>query len=74
MVSTVVLEVVSMVVQAVVQEPVQDIDTRTGPSELSVCTDGGFPGGPSDRSVLTGYTDHVAYRIWQGDVSIIGLV
>ncbi|XP_058733134.1 protein MAIN-LIKE 1-like [Vicia villosa] len=28
-------------------------------------SDGAFPIGPSDRSVLTGYADHVAYRIWQ---------
>ncbi|XP_058754089.1 protein MAIN-LIKE 1-like [Vicia villosa] len=47
---------------------VQNTDTTTGAStEPSVHTDGALPRGPSDRSVLMGYTDHVAYRIWQGE-------
>ncbi|KOM41117.1 hypothetical protein LR48_Vigan04g131500 [Vigna angularis] len=28
--------------------------------------DGGFPGGPHDTSLLTHYTQHVAFAIWQG--------
>ncbi|XP_047159684.1 histone chaperone RTT106-like [Vigna umbellata] len=28
--------------------------------------DGGFPGGPCDTSLLTHYTHHVAFAIWQG--------
>ncbi|XP_028223890.1 protein MAIN-LIKE 1-like [Glycine soja] len=27
----------------------------------------GFPGGPSDPSVLTAYADHVAYSVWMGE-------
>ncbi|XP_058762512.1 protein MAIN-LIKE 1-like [Vicia villosa] len=49
-----------------------DTDTTTGAStKASVHIDGGFPGGPSDRSVLTGYLDHVAYRIWQGEERLV---
>lgn len=32
----------------------------------SVYSDGAFPEEHIDRSVLTGYDDHVAFRIWQG--------
>ncbi|XP_058753983.1 uncharacterized protein LOC131627165 [Vicia villosa] len=74
-VEPVVQEVQQTVVQdQVVQERVvQDIDTTTCPStEPSVRTDGGFPGGPSERSVLTRYADHVAYRIWHGEVASHG--
>jgi len=28
----------------------------------------GFPGSPSDPSVLVSYADHVAYRLWAGEV------
>ena len=31
----------------------------------------GFPGGPSDPSVLTEYADHVAGSVWMGEVFII---
>ena len=31
----------------------------------------GFPGGPSDPSVLTEYADHVAGSVWTGEVFII---
>ena len=31
----------------------------------------GFPGGPSDPSVLTQYEDHVACSVWTGEVFII---
>ncbi|XP_058784737.1 protein MAIN-LIKE 1-like [Vicia villosa] len=47
---------------------VQETDTTTSAStEPSVHTDGSFPGGPSDRFVLTGYADHVAYKIWEDE-------
>jgi len=31
----------------------------------------GFPGGPSDPSVLVSYVDHVAYRLWAGEVKYL---
>jgi len=31
----------------------------------------GFPGGPSDPSVLTAYANHVACNIWTGQVFIL---
>jgi len=31
----------------------------------------GFPGGPSDPSVLTAYADHVACSVWTGEVFIL---
>jgi len=31
---------------------------------------GAFPGGPIDGSLLLSYPDHVAYNLWQGEVSI----
>ena len=31
----------------------------------------GFPGGPSDPSVLTQYAGHVACSVWTGEVFII---
>ena len=68
-------------VQVPVQEPVHegvnvvsraDTDTtNVASTEPSVCTNNVFPRGPSDRSVLTGLVDHVAYRIWQGEVCIL---
>ncbi|XP_058783755.1 uncharacterized protein LOC131658484 [Vicia villosa] len=62
-------EQVVVVEEGVVEERVvHDTDTTTGAStEPSVHTDGAFPGGPSERYILTGYADHVAYRIWQGE-------
>jgi len=33
----------------------------------------GFPGGPSDCSVLVSYADHVAFRLWTGEVRIYNL-
>ncbi|XP_058786423.1 uncharacterized protein LOC131661034 [Vicia villosa] len=62
-------ERVAVVEEGVAKEwVVHDTGTTTGASmEPSVHTDGAFPGGPSDRSVLTGYADHVTYRIWQGE-------
>ncbi|CAI8605610.1 unnamed protein product [Vicia faba] len=42
-----------------------DTDTATRAStKSSVYTDEGFSEGPSYRSVLTGFADNVAYRIW----------
>ena len=29
---------------------------------------GGFPGDPSDRSILVSYPDHIAFRLWTGEV------
>lgn len=37
-----------------------DVTTSTS-TDPSVHTDGGFPGGSNDCSVLTGYADHVAF-------------
>jgi len=31
---------------------------------------GAFPGGPIVGSLLLSYPDHVAYNLWQGEVSI----
>ena len=33
-------------------------------------TDEGFPCGPRDPSVLTGFAEHVAHSIWSGEVRI----
>ncbi|XP_058783693.1 uncharacterized protein LOC131658415 [Vicia villosa] len=53
-------ERVTVVEEGVAEERVMhDTDTTTAAStELSVYTDGVFPGGPSDMSILTGYADH----------------
>ena len=40
-----------------------DTEVTTPSIESSVYTDGGFPGGPIDRSVLIVYVDHVALRL-----------
>jgi len=29
---------------------------------------GGFLGGPSDHSVLVSYPDHIAFKLWTGEV------
>ncbi|XP_028223467.1 protein MAIN-LIKE 1-like [Glycine soja] len=39
----------------------------TDDSEGSPATDEGFPSGPRDPSVLTGFAKHVAHSIWSGD-------
>ena len=31
---------------------------------------GGFPGGPSDVSLLVSYDHHVALRLWEGEVRL----
>ena len=40
----------------------------TDGSEGSPATDEGFPSGPRDPSVLTGFAKHMAHSIWSGDV------
>jgi len=30
----------------------------------------GFPGGPSDMSLLVSYNDHVTLRLWEGEVRL----
>lgn len=39
-------------------------------TELFMHTDRGFLGGPGDHTVLTRFVDHVALRIWKGEVYI----
>lgn len=53
-----------------VTSPVKTEVTAYTSIELYVHTDGGFPGRPSDCFVLTRYVDHVAFRLWQGEVCI----
>lgn len=50
-----------------------DIEVTTPSTGPSMHTDGAFQGGPIDRSLLTEYADHVAYRLWQEDVYILCL-
>ncbi|XP_028236908.1 protein MAIN-LIKE 2-like [Glycine soja] len=45
---------------------VEDIPADTG-AEAAEDEHEGFPGGPSDPSVLTLYADHVAYSVWTGE-------
>lgn len=47
-----------------------DTKVTTSSKELFMHTDGAFPKGPIDRSVLTEYDDHVACRLWQREVYI----
>ena len=47
-----------------------DIPAHTG-AQAAENEPEGFPGGPSDPSVLTQYADHVAGSVWTGDVFII---
>ncbi|MEM5332307.1 hypothetical protein VSR34_38415, partial [Paraburkholderia sp. JHI2823] len=60
--------VVHKVKQEVVVERIDEVsstDTNTttrASAEPSIHTDGGFPGGPSDKSMLTGFANHVSYR------------
>jgi len=41
---------------------------RRGDRRDEAAEAGGFPGGPSDRSVLVSYPDHIAFRLWTGEV------
>jgi len=51
----------------VVEHEVSDVPQD---EEHGIDNDGaGFPGGPSDTSLLTRYQDHVARIIWDGQVS-----
>ena len=49
---------------------VADIPADTG-AEAAEAEHEGFPGGPSDPSVLTQYADHVACSVWTREVFII---
>ena len=40
----------------------------TDGSEGSPTADEGFPGGPRDPSILTGFAEHVTHSIWSGEV------
>ena len=42
--------------------------TAFASAESSRHTNIEFLGGPKDQSMLTKYANHVAYRLWQGDV------
>ena len=55
---------------AAVEDIVADIPADTG-AEAVEDEHEGFPGGPSDPSVLTQYADHVACSVWMGEVFII---
>jgi len=55
---------------AVVEEIVADIPADTG-AEAAEDEDEGFPGGPSNPSVLIQYADHIAYSIWTGELFIL---
>lgn len=39
-------------------------------NELSVRTNGRFSRGPNDCFVLIGYSDHVSFRLWKGEICI----
>jgi len=41
---------------------------RRGDRRDEVVEEGGFPGGPSDCSVLVSYPRHIAFRLWNGEV------
>lgn len=73
-------EVVEEVVVEMVQSDVVFVDlipsvttdtkVTAHSTEPYVHTDGGFPRGPIDRSLLTKYVNHVAYRLWQREVHV----
>src|SRR3954466_10092495 len=46
-------------------EGVPDVDPPAGEEDEQ---EDGYPGGPFDTSVLIHYHDHVARRIWEGEV------
>ena len=60
----------SMEAPAAVEDVVANIPADTG-AEAVEDEHEGFPGGPSDPSVLTQYADHVACSVWTGEVFII---
>src|SRR4051812_35854789 len=49
-------------------EGVPDVDPPAGEDDEQ---EDGYPGGPFDISVLINYHDHVARRIWEGEVFFI---
>jgi len=49
---------------------VEDIPADAG-AEAAEDQPQGFPGGPSDPSVLTAYAAHVACSVWTGEVFIL---
>ncbi|XP_028236997.1 protein MAIN-LIKE 1-like [Glycine soja] len=51
---------------AVVEDIPADIPADTGVKPVEDAHEG-FPGGPSDPSVLTLYADHVACSVWTGE-------
>jgi len=53
-----------------VEDTRADIPAHTG-AQAAEDEPEGFPGGPSDPSVLTQYADHVAGNIWTREVFII---
>lgn len=53
-----------------VTPPVETKVTTSDSTESSVHIYVGFLGGPNDCSMLTGYVDHVAFRLWPGEVCI----
>ena len=53
-----------------VEDIVADIPADTG-AKATEDEYEGFPGGPSDPSVLTQYANHVACSVWTGEVFII---
>jgi len=55
---------------AAVEDIPEDIPADTGAKPVEDAHEG-FPGGPSDPSVLTLYADHVACSVWTGEVFIL---
>ena len=55
---------------AIVEDTGADIPADTG-AQAAKDEHEGFPGGPSDPSVLTQYADHVACSVWMEEVFII---
>lgn len=53
-----------------VTPPVETHFIAPASADPSVHTDEGFPGGPIDTYVFTGYVDHVSFRLWKGEVCI----
>ncbi|XP_014517378.1 uncharacterized protein LOC106774863 [Vigna radiata var. radiata] len=47
-------------------EDVREQDDYSEEEDEDEHEDDGFPGGPHDTSLLTHYSQHVAYAIWQG--------
>ena len=60
-------------------DPMAPVDSKDIVSDILVDTSAkavedeheGFPGGPSDPSVLTQYVEHVACSVWTGEVFIL---